>query len=447
MSALESESLVSSPGSLLLPSPAQHLYSDAILSILQFLALPDMIAAHSACCSWRTAAHRAPSRKVTLRCASSGLAGFAGSAFRHHVAAYEHLDSRDTIGFDGLRLLCAFPGLVSVRARFDDAALTSIAAADSVAGFPSKLTTLDLQLATEHPSTVKTQRLLECMCQLTSLTSLRLAASLRPNSLHPLLLLPHLHDLTLVGFEPDNSEEVEEDLVNADLAILKQLSSLERLSVNEDRWTASELNRLCSPPHALNRLHTLEMRWTTLSPAHMESLLKLPALTSIHPYFHEAGTTPYLPQFPCLRSLDLWRSSDAQPDFMHDLKQCSGLTRLSLWHCAITAQAFAELCSSLSALTKLTLFGVTDLGLADSESALRCVTSLSQLETLQIHQGTAITLAHIRHADLAQLKALRHLSISLEHEIEEARALLQPPSVLLPQLATLRIGSEPRVAN
>lgn len=435
MSATESESRGGSHSDL--PSlSAQHLYQDAILSIIQFLDFEDVVAAHASCCAWRNAAFRAPSRKIKLRCSPKSLAAFAGSAFRHHVASYDTSRWMAPMGFEDLATLRAFPALVDVQVKFDPEAMTAADVDTVESRWPLKLHTMDLTVRAEEQSSEKTQRLLECLCKLSSLTSLRLAASERPVSFQPLRALPCLRHLTISG--------VESSLVDEDYAALKQLSSLQHLSVNGGRWTEGELEQLCSPPQALQHLQKLDIRWTTLTPAFMESLLQLPALTSIQPYAHNEGTLPYLPRIVNLRSLDLWRSDSAEGDWLPCLKQCPGLTELSLWHCAISPDAFTELCTSLPALSKLTLFGITDLGLAESESALRSVTLLSQLETLQLHRCEAVTLAHIRHAELTQLPRLRHLSVSLRPaELREAQALLQPPSLLLPKLVSLWIGTTP----
>lgn len=169
--------------------------------------------------------------------------------------------------------------------------------------FPPKLTKLEVIVVGAPVSESASQRLLQSICQLQALSTLTLHTNIARKSVsdelnaidkedslssggHSISLLsslPNLQDFSLFSA----NEMSEADVIHY-CSQIKHFSTLQSLTL-QSSWTVKSLQALCSPPHELQLLESISMRWTHLDAALLEQLLLLPGLSAIVPYLWKVG--------------------------------------------------------------------------------------------------------------------------------------------------------------
>ena len=290
-----SSSSASAAAAVSLPPPpevwhAQSLYRDGVHSILAFLPLSDMARASRSCRSWRAHAHSLHARHTTshtvppLCDAAAHLAGLLASPLHVHVSS---LVCTTPLSLAHLQLLRQFPALTRLHAQFDST-VAEYHKPDALVQqlFPSSLVELHVSFppASEegtasfvHPAIRKRllQRLLHAAHACRALTTLTLDDRTLFTSgaldFKPLIELPALTSLA-INFLHVNQEH---------MRAIKQIAGLRHLDLG--RCRLGSLQALCTPPHAMQKLETVEVVVNAqgLGGVEMDALAHLPALTRL----------------------------------------------------------------------------------------------------------------------------------------------------------------------
>jgi hypothetical protein len=200
-----------------------------------------------------------------------------------------------------------------------------------------------------------------------------------------------------------------------------------------------QLEALCAQPNRLQRPKEIRMGETTLTEEHMQQLQKLTGLTALEPDVLQPSCLPLLSSFPALQRLHLssWSGEfgaegllfwgeDEWEHLASALEACPQLTHVSLLVAHGSAEELEELVLAVPHLRKLRVVGeYIDLPFLEYESELEelelnsCSFDPSELTVL-------LKLPRLRRLELSECVRLDPFSL----------ALLEPPSLLLPQLHT-----------
>lgn len=271
------------------------------------------------------------------------------------------------------------------------------------------------------------QVVIDCISQLPTLTALRLKLAELPQgsvTLQPLLQLTRLQTLQLSGMYSLNA---------VDCSVFTQLGSLSHLNLSQVRVPLEALQTLCTPPHQQSGLSWLELGSSTVTAAHMEALLLLPALSSLS-IATDAAAAAVLPHVRSLRSLDLWMKGQAPSECLPHLALCNQLTSLTVQWCRLEPSDLVELGRSLTSLTALR-FRWVKFGERYRPNVFACLQSFSQLRELQLYQCLRVGLVHLVDDAFTSLPSLRSLTVSLPRsDLSVANSIFKIPSKIMPQL-------------
>lgn len=232
------------------------------------------------------------------------------------------------------------------------------------------------------------------------------------------------------------------------LAVVKQLSSLTSLSVNDGRWTLVDLRALLldGSPHQLHKLQHLDLDHTQVTSTQMTALLTLPSLTEMRPYAMGDAVFHYVAAFPQLRILRIMPPLAFNPlsvqratDLLASLSQLGGLRRLELeWSdAAAGCEGFGTLLNGLAAAAPL----LQELSVEHCSISSPSLVRLSALQHLRSFALVYCTFVDDAPFDnllslLSSFKKLDSLSLANCTPLlsEEQCVQLTPPSAFLPSL-------------
>jgi hypothetical protein len=215
-----------------------------------------------------------------------------------------------------------------------------------------------------------------------------------------------------------------------------ELRALPRLQEVDVSVTLPLLRRLLRQPH--------QLQWKQLSldgifdDAAAALLPQLPSLTKIH-QIAKCARFEWLAELPNLTEASFWLHTNfnvpaaSRPaSLVAGLRQCANVEILTLGVCAdLTAAHLADLLPSLPRLRELYLDRLS----IDSLAFLAQPPMTDQLRSVRLSSCRQLPLADLRHVHALRGLEQLHLGCSFSAPLaEESRALLTPPSVVLPQL-------------
>jgi hypothetical protein len=299
--------------------------------MLAFLVLPDLASMVRCCRRWNTVARKERCRAACLlirrEVPTETSSAFAASSLAHHWTSVDALAASTTLDLRALRCLpnltklsCATNRLNLPPHRQRDAPAAKLVAQlrDSV---PQRLQELHLWHRDRKSATVLDLLVDAGLPQLTSL-SLKLKWGSGVN-LSALLRLPRLRTFAL--YFPPNSAQV---------AVIKQMSSLRTLDCARGDWYPHVLRELCKPPHQLQQLEYLRMDGLIVHEEIMRESITLPSLRRFDPRSIDPDAVPLLVHFSHVHTLKLhfrYVPTLAQlTELPVILQQCSRVTSLDL---------------------------------------------------------------------------------------------------------------------
>ena len=348
-------------------SPAQSCAADTLTLVFGFVELKEMTRAARTCKAWlATAAKEKPrglswtfwrAERLAAVCTSS-------SPLKRHIARVVCRRSSCLLSPTQLAQLRQLPELTALSARLSAMDLKRLmedeeggrALAELMAAFPPRLRRLTLVLPKARTAALW-QLLLDALPAMKGLEQLSLtpAVDIEPShsaemSLEPLLQLPRLTHL-----ERDLGR-----LTVSQLRIIQQISTLQSFSLGVARWSAAQLSALCRPPHRLQQLQEVDLRWTDINEAAMAELICLPALTTLQPDSLAPSAIAFLPRLPrlqrlrlCLGSIAYAASREAEKSaLVSALSACEALTHLTLAYGECT-ESFGDQLISMEAVPRL----------------------------------------------------------------------------------------------
>jgi len=231
------------------------------------------------------------------------------------------------------------------------------------------------------------------------------------------------------------------------LRIIQQISTLQSFSLGVARWSAAQLSAFCRPPHRLQQLEDVGLRWTDVDEAAMTELVCLPALTTLQPDSLAPSAIAFLPRFPrlqrlrlCLGSIGYAASREAEKTaLISALSACATLAHLTLAYGECTESFDDQLMEAVPQLRSLRFHGC-------SLRSLRFLLHLPNLTELSLISCNSVNTFHVVGvgAFAPQLERLRVQECYGLHLDEAERRLLTPPGALgLPRLRELkyRVGA------
>jgi hypothetical protein len=307
-------------------SIAQQLYTDALLSIFAFLdfhpsyvdeeveSVP-LLAAILTCKAWYRAALKEKSRGCGFNPKSTDeLLSLCNSLLRVHV---NHL----TIGFDFSwsdlsRIRLCLPHLNFISVGLDHV-LTKDDSANLflTEGLPPFLTEMSMKVSPKGVALM--QSLIDVLPMSSQLTRLNLILPSQrddmDNAFSQLDLSPLLQLGNLIRFSWSASLDefhyhgavAGHPMSQTQLGILKQIPSLRNLFCNFGEWIEEEMCHAFMPPHRLQLLQFVELKYTEVNAAMLSYLASLPALMELKPMRLLPEAYPLLSRFPQLRILNL----------------------------------------------------------------------------------------------------------------------------------------------
>lgn len=351
---------------------AQSLYADGLHSIFKFLSLKDLLPSIQTCRSWRSAAYNeSPRHDENISVSFIQFDELFHWPLRHHISIIE--GSEEVATLDQVTQLSSsshdghggIPTLKNLILTLDSQSLNNallmkfkhqkrdiVIIKDIATRWPQKLMSIHIQTEVDCDSLAnvnsldRKQLLIDIIGCLTTLMSIEV--TLIPLlDLNPFQQLPLLTKLTCTGAPFDSH-----------ISSMKHFASLRTL-VTDAKWSAEQLHILCSEPQQLKQLNQLtSLGMTQITAAHMESLIHLPALTSLEPLNFSLDSLPFLPRMASMSRLHLRMipsGRSARDIFIPILKKCVRLTWLNMDLCAIREAEIIELLTALPLLTNETL--------------------------------------------------------------------------------------------
>jgi hypothetical protein len=310
---------------------AHHLHDDELLCVLAFLTLPDLASMVCCCRRWNAVARKERCRAACLLIhrgvPTKALSAFATSSLAHHWTSVDALAASTALD---LRALCRLPNLTKLSCATNRFDLPPHRQRDTPAvelivqlrdAMPQRLQELHLWHRDRKSATVLDLLVDARLPQLTSL-SLKLKWGAGIDFL-ALLRLPCLRTFAL--YCPPNLAQV---------AVIKQMSSLRTLECARGDWYPHMLRELCKLPHQLGQLEYLRMDGLIVYEEIMRELTTLPSLRRFDPRSIDPDAVSMLVHFPCVETLKLhFRYVSTLPQLTElpaILQQCSRVTSLDL---------------------------------------------------------------------------------------------------------------------
>jgi hypothetical protein len=431
---------------------AGRLFTDGLRTIFAFLTWREMrMACNRVCANWLRAVRsiRRPlqiviyddkHRLIDLLAACDRDPNLHRSVASIHCGDWDRGTGRGRMTFLMHEPLCdplklRDMELSSVIAAFPD--LRGLEAAIVIPESPSFLShglrSLLLQLPKSFTSDLQASRMDSLMQRIGELQLLEILQLFLPSSPHPIDFTP-LHRLPILKFLAILGRGAMR-LSSAQLHVLRQLSTLEELnidngnfspSLDEDAGVPSSLDVLLADGHSLQRLKRMDMRFTYLTPQQVSRLHTLVSLEELRPAewprVSGAHNFSFLPSLRHLTVLwigfrnwsDLTRAETAL--MMECVGECTSLKELTFDHVYIRPRRGGEILlpSMLSRLTQLTSLNFLAVLLPCLSSIFHIAHQLRHLtldrcwELIQFTDGR-VHREEFVSADLSEFRALSQL--------------------------------------